>query len=146
MNTIRLALAFVVVIFAMTPLHTHAQQGGSLANDPREYVMASGDSTITLKRYVMCIYLTGKNRSQSDEEAMKIQREHLAYQDSLHKQGILLVAGPFGGGGTKRGIVIYDLDHPSEALPYVQNDPAVKAGRLEFELLEWWTQKGVVIK
>lgn len=117
-----------------------------MANDPREYVMASGDSTITLKRYVMCIYTTGPNRSQPEEEAMQIQRAHLAYQDSLFKEGILLVAGPFGGANKKRGIVIYDLDHPSEALPYVQNDPAVKAGRLEFELLEWWTQKGVVIR
>ena len=116
-----------------------------MQQDSREYVMASGDSTITLKRYVMCIYLTGPNRDHTQEEAERIQREHLAYQDSLHKQGIILVAGPFGGAGTKRGIVIYDVGHPSQAAPYVTNDPAVKAGRLDYELIEWWTKKGAVI-
>lgn len=117
----------------------------SVQDEPREYVMASGDTTITLKRYVMCIYTTGSNRDQPQEEAERIQREHLAYQDSLHTAGVILVAGPFGGAGTKRGIVIYDLGNASEAAPYVQRDPAVKAGRLEYELIEWWTKKGSVI-
>ncbi|RPI69804.1 MAG: hypothetical protein EHM43_00420 [Ignavibacteriae bacterium] len=116
-----------------------------MQDEPREYVMASGDSTITLKRYVMCIYSTGPKRDQPEEVAERIQREHLAYQDSLHKEGIILVAGPFGGAGSKRGIVIYDVGVPSDAAPYVTNDPAVKAGRLEYELIEWWTKKGSVI-
>lgn len=117
----------------------------SVQDESREYVMASGDTTITLKRYVMCIYTTGPNRGHSQQEAERIQRAHLAYQDSLYAKGILLVAGPFGGDTEKRGIVIYDLGHPTLARPYVDADPAVVAGRLDYELLEWWTKKGSVI-
>jgi len=108
----------------------------------REFDMPYRDSTITLKKYVMCIYSKGENRSQSDEEAMELQRSHLAHQDALAEKGILLVAGPFDGDSDKRGILIFDLGSVEEVEPYVQNDPMVKAGRLTYELLPWWTKKG----
>ena len=120
-------------------------QGGAV-QEQREFEMPYGDSTITMKRYVMCIYTAGDNRSQNEEQAMEIQKAHLAHQDVLADKGLLLVAGPFGGDGDKRGILIFDVGTVAEAEPLVKDDPAVKAGRLNYELLEWWTMKGSVIK
>ena len=113
---------------------------------PREIEMPWKDSTIVMKRYVMCIYSSGPNRSQPKEEAERLQEQHLAHQDKLHEEGLLLVAGPFGGTSDKRGILIIDVGSVAEAEPLVQEDPMVKAGRLNYELLEWWTMKGAVIK
>jgi uncharacterized protein len=109
---------------------------------PREFDMPWKDTTITMKKYVMCIYLAGPHRGQTEEEATKLQEAHLAHQDAMHEKGVLAIAGPFDGGGEKRGILIFDLGSVEEARPYVDEDPMVKAGRLTYELLEWWTMKG----
>lgn len=112
----------------------------------REVEMPYRDSTITLKKYVMCIYTSGPNRSQSQQEAEELQRRHLAHQDSLSDKGLLLVAGPFDGHPEKRGILIFDVGTIEEAEPHVKADPMVQAGRLAFELIPWWTMKGSVIR
>ena len=119
-------------------------QGG----DPpmqREFNMPYRDSTITMKKYVMCIYTKGASRDQSEEDAMELQKAHLAHQDELADKGLLIVAGPFDGDHDKRGILIFDVGTVEEAEPYVKEDPMVKAGRLNYELLPWWTMKGATL-
>ena len=112
----------------------------------REFEMPYRDSTITMKKYVMCIYSKGESRDQSEEEAMEVQKAHLAHQDELAEQGLLIIAGPFDGDHDKRGILIFDAGSVEEVERYVQDDPMVKAGRLTYELLPWWTRKGAVLR
>ena len=64
----------------------------------------------------------------------------------MSEEGLLLVAGPFATDGEKRGILILDVGSIQEAEPHIKEDPMVKEGRLNYELLEWWTMKGSVIK
>ncbi|SRR5688572_18117088 len=77
-------------------------------------------------------------------DAAAIQRGHLGYMDELHKQGKLVAAGPFGGGGDRRGIVIYRVATVAEAQALAANDPAVKAGLLRIDARRWMTFKGIL--
>lgn len=110
--------------------------------EPREFTMVSNGDTTVMKRYVMCIYLRGEKAAGFDKDALaKLQDAHLRHIDSLATAGHVLVAGPFGDNGNKRGILILDAGYIEVAKPWVEADPMVKAGRLSFELHPWWTAK-----
>jgi uncharacterized protein YciI len=64
----------------------------------------------------------------------------------LAEMGKLLVAGPFGDKGDWRGIFILDCKDQQEAEELVKADPAVKAGRPDYEIHPWWTAKNEVFK
>ena len=55
------------------------------------------------------------------------------------------VAGPFDDqtDPRMRGLCIYRTSI-DEARRLAQDDPAVKAGRLEVEVLSWWVEKGAM--
>ena len=110
--------------------------------EPREFTMVSNGDTTVMKRYVMCIYLRGGKAADFGKDVLaKLQTAHLSHIDSLAAKGHVLVAGPFGDNGDKRGILILDAGDIEAAKPWVEADPMVKAGRLSFELHPWWTAK-----
>jgi len=78
-------------------------------------------------------------------ESAEIQAAHLAYMSQNTKDGVLLMAGPFGDDGDMRGIVIYDVATKAEADSIINGDPAVRAGRLRIEVKPWWAAKGSVL-
>ena len=83
----------------------------------------------------------GVSRSASADE---IQKGHLAYMESLNKQGKLVMAGPFADNASARGIVVYRVRDVAEAKALAAEDPAVKAGRLVLEAYPWMTFKGIL--
>lgn len=111
----------------------------------REFTYTEGDSSITMKRYVIMLLNSGENRSQDSLEAMQIQEQHLAHLDYLAKTGKLIVAGPFENGGEHRGLLIFDVETVEEAIELEKEDPAVKTGRLSMETFYWWGAKGTCI-
>lgn len=112
------------------------------SSEPREFVMTENGDTNVMKRYVMCIYLRGDKAGQFTPEALSVlQKAHPKHIDSLARAGAVLVAGPFGDDGEKRGILILDAGDVESARPWVEADPMVRAGRLKFELHPWWTAK-----
>ncbi len=100
---------------------------------PREFEMTEGDTTYTMKQYVFCLYLSGDNRSQSEEEAQALQAQHMNHMNSMAEEKGLIVAGPFGDESEKRGILVFDVATTEEAEEAISSDPAVKAGRLTYE-------------
>jgi uncharacterized protein YciI len=98
----------------------------------------------TLERLVFGLLKRGPNTSQDKATASELQKGHLAYMDTLHTQGKLLVAGPFGGDGATRGLVIYRVPDVAAAQALAAEDPAVKAGRLVLDALPWMTLKGIL--
>jgi uncharacterized protein len=64
----------------------------------------------------------------------------------LAKLGKIIVAGPFGDDGNWRGIFIFNCDTKEEVEALVKSDPAVAAGRLDYEIHPWWTAKNEVFK
>src|SRR5204862_6341440 len=74
----------------------------------------------------------------------KIQTAHLANITKLHDAGKLVLAGPFTDDGNWRGIFILKTSSIEETKSRVENDPAVQAGRLTYEIHPWATKKGML--
>jgi uncharacterized protein YciI len=119
---------------------------GSIAQDSeREFDYQEGDTTYTMKRYVFCMYLSGPERSQSEEEARLLQEKHLAHLASLEQEG-LQMAGPFGGDSEKRGVLLFDLATTEEAAALIEKDPMVIEKRLIYTCDQLWLAKGTTLK
>ena len=80
-----------------------------------------------------------------DEELNALQARHLAYRAELRRQGVLIANGPFDeqSDAYMRGLSIFacSLD---EAARQSDADPSVRAGRLRYDLMEWWVAAGTL--
>ncbi len=95
-----------------------------------------------LKSYYIVILKLGPHRDQDSATAAMIQKEHLENINRMAASGQLNVAGPFLDEGEMRGIFVFDVRSEEEVKLLVDNDPAVKAGRLIYEVHPWMTQQG----
>jgi len=117
------------LIFLLISISAFSQNKDASAKKPEEQI----------KQYWFVMLTEGKNRSQDSATAAKIQEEHLANIGRLYMEGKLKVAGPFGDNGKWIGIFILDCASKEEAEKLVQTDPAVRAGRLAYEIKSWYT-------
>ena len=78
-----------------------------------------------------------------EEELDALQARHLAYRAELAQQGRIVVNGPFGeqSDPSYRGMSIFACD-PAEAAKLSDGDPSVAAGRLTYDVMEWWVRAG----
>ena len=74
-----------------------------------------------------------------EAELDTLQARHLAYRADLRRRGILVVNGPFDRQSDEsyRGMSIFACD-PEEAARLSDDDPSVIAGRLAYDVMEWW--------
>ena len=79
----------------------------------------------------------------SDEELETLQTRHLAYRAQLKRQGVVVVNGPFDeqSDPSYRGMSIFACD-AAEAARLSDGDPSVVAGRLAYDVMEWWVGAG----
>lgn len=80
-----------------------------------------------------------------EAELDALQARHLAYRAELRRQGVLVVNGPLGEQSdmSMRGLSIYACDL-QEAARLSDGDPSVQAGRLAYDLMEWWVAAGTL--
>lgn len=131
MKTIKLVLLLALLIVSVRT--TFAQD---------EFEMKNGDETFIIKKYYMCLLKVGPTRTQDSVTAAQIQKAHMDNISKMSKDGVLSIAGPFGGNGDLRGIFIFNVKTKEEAEILAAEDPAVKSGRLTAEVYEWWSAKG----
>ena len=81
----------------------------------------------------------------SDEELDALQVRHLAYRAELKRQGVIVANGPFDAqsDGSMRGLSIFACDL-AEAARLSDGDPSVQAGRLAYDVMEWWVGAGTL--
>jgi len=74
-----------------------------------------------------------------DEELDELQARHLAYRAGLRREGVLAVNGPCAeqSDPAYRGMSIFACG-PAEAARLSDGDPSVAAGRLTYDVMEWW--------
>ncbi len=79
----------------------------------------------------------------SDEELDALQARHLAYRTELAQQGVVAANGPFDeqSDPSYRGMSIFAVD-AAEAARLSDGDPSVIAGRLTYDVMEWWVRAG----
>jgi hypothetical protein len=79
----------------------------------------------------------------SEQELDALQARHLAYRAELRRDGVIVVNGPLDEQSdiTLRGLSIFacGLD---EARRLSDGDPSVQAGRLTYDVFEWWVAAG----
>ena len=78
-----------------------------------------------------------------DEELDALQDRHLAYRAELARRGLLVANGPFDeqSDPSYRGMSIFACG-PATAAELSDGDPSVQAGRLGYEVMEWWVRAG----
>ena len=74
-----------------------------------------------------------------------LQSRHLAYRAELRRRGVLVVNGPLVEQTdiTLRGLSIFACGLV-EAARLNDGDPSVQAGRLSYDLMEWWVAAGAL--
>src|SRR5688500_18985487 len=79
----------------------------------------------------------------SDDELDALQARHLAYRAELGRQAVLAVNGPFDeqSDPSYRGMSIFACE-AAEAAQLSARDPSVVAGRLTYDVMEWWVRAG----
>ena len=81
----------------------------------------------------------------SDDQLDALQSRHLAYRAKLRRDGVLVANGPLGAQSdlSLRGLSIFrcGLD---EARRLSDLDPSVQAGRLTYDVFEWWVAAGTL--
>ena len=95
-----------------------------------------------MKTYLLVILKTGpKDKEISDKKQRdELFKGHFSNMSEMAKAGKLKLAGPFA---TKnelgyRGIFLLDVKNEEEAKALLQNDPTIKNGVFEVEILPWF--------
>jgi len=98
-----------------------------------------------MERYTLVILKRPANGGAKVADPEALQRQHLGHLEAMARSGKLVVAGPFDDQTDQRmrGLCLYRASL-EEARRLAQDDPAVKAGRLEVEVLSWWVEKGAM--
>ena len=81
--------------------------------------------------------------AMSEDDLDALQARHLAYRADLRRQGVLVVNGPLleQTDASLRGLSIFACD-ADEARRLSDGDPSVRAGRLAYDVMEWWVAAG----
>jgi uncharacterized protein YciI len=80
-----------------------------------------------------------------EAELDALQARHLAYRAELRRDGVLVVNGPLDeqSDPAMRGLSIFACDI-AEARRLSNGDPSVQAGRLAYDVMEWWVAAGTL--
>lgn len=111
-----------------------------------EYVDPKSEDTLLMQQYFIAFLKRGPIRNQNEEEAMRLQQEHLAHLSKMYELGYADISGPMGDDGDIRGITIYNVPTLEMADSLANSDPMVKAKRLVIEIHPWWAAKGVPLR
>jgi uncharacterized protein YciI len=132
------ALGFIFLLISQTNF-LYSQQNTGVSEDSisitEEYIMEQVSKGM---QYTLVLLKKGSKDDQNQEEANKILMAHLHHLFKLKIEGKMLLAGPIDEDGELRGICIYNLTDKEEVKKYVEEDPAVKSGRLSYEIYPWF--------
>jgi uncharacterized protein len=134
----RIIVTFIIAI-AVCTFTAHAQDTQSSKDDDP---VTSIEQRYEMKTYFMVFLKRGPKRSQTKDEAAKIQKAHLENIERLAEEGKICMAGPFLDDGEIRGIFVFAVESKEEVEELCSTDPAIIAERLIAEIHPWYAAKG----
>jgi uncharacterized protein len=102
-----------------------------------------------LQAYELVMLRRPPDAPEYDEETSdRIQAEHLAFHARLRASGEVVTNGPLidQPDVMLRGLTFYRVGSLAAARALAEQDPAVVAGRLVVEVMQWWCQAGTMIR
>jgi uncharacterized protein len=96
--------------------------------------------------FTMVLLRRPSDAPQLSEDALDaLQARHLAYRAELRREGVLVVNGPLDEQSdvAMRGLSIFACGI-EEARRLSDADPSVQAGRLTYDVFEWWVAAGTL--
>lgn len=103
--------------------------------------LVSAEPHYAMITYYLVFLRRGPNwTAEITPEIEELQRQHMAHINRLADSGDLILAGPFleqSGDNALAGLFIFKVESMQTAKELTQSDPAVKAGRLTYEVLPW---------
>lgn len=138
---IRTTVGLVFTLLAISPAQA-AQDSATPKAEP-----APAAPRIELEPYQLVLLQRPEHpREYPQEKLDEIQKAHLAHLRAMAEAGKLLVAGPVGDQPDPRlrGLELFRVGSLEEARKLAEEDPAVKAGRLEVVVMTWYTEKGAL--
>jgi uncharacterized protein YciI len=138
----------LLLFLSIAPVIVFAQSAKTTDTTAKKPVKEFKDGEYTMKQYFFVMLTRGARRNEITDTAIinKLQAGHRKNIERLAAQGKILVAGPFGDNGNWRGIFIFDCETKEEVEFLLKTDPAIAAGRLDYEIHPWWTAKNSVFK
>jgi uncharacterized protein YciI len=100
-----------------------------------------------LEAYELVFLRRPADAPRYDEATLaQIQHVHVAYHAALRDSGQVVTNGPVDGQADElfRGLTIYRTGSLEAARVLAETDPAVKAGRLEVEVMTWYCPAGTM--
>jgi uncharacterized protein len=139
---------FLVLCLVMIPLLAWIQTTDARVQAQQSATTAADKAPqFDLEQYQFGLLKRGpKWTPESTPETQKIQEGHMANINKMAQLGKLVAAGPMGDNGDLRGIFIFKAASLEEAKALAAEDPALKAGRLVLEIVDWWGAKGIGAK
>lgn len=131
------AITVLVIFFAISACiekvdQTQAVSADSLSASQPHYEMIT---------YYLVILRRGPNwTAEFTPDIEELQRQHLAHINHMAETGDLALAGPFleqSGDKAMAGLFIMKVESEQAARELTESDPAVKAGRLVYEIYPW---------
>ncbi|WP_277111702.1 YciI family protein [Chryseobacterium taklimakanense] len=101
-----------------------------------------GADKMGMKNYMLVILKTGPNDSKITDktERAELFKGHFSNMTEMEKSGKLKMAGPLATKNSLgyRGIFLLDVKTEDEARTLLQNDPTIKKGVFDVEILPWY--------
>lgn len=100
-----------------------------------------------MEKYYLVLLKRPSNAPKMEAPALEaLQKQHLGHLRAMYEAGKLVIAGPFDEQQDQamRGMCLYRVASLEEARRLAEQDPMVKAGRLQVDVLAWWVEKGYV--
>lgn len=131
-----------ILLTTLTFGQVKPEKDTSNSNPNYDKVLAEklGGDEYGMKRYFFVILKTGTNKTEDKNLISESFKGHMNNIKRLVKENKLIVAGPFEKNDKNyRGLfVLNNIKTMEEAKDFLQTDPAIKSGLLDYEIFTWY--------
>lgn len=140
MKILTTAILSTLILMACSPKNEHQEleNKNDLLTFDSLKANRFGADDYGMKTYVMAFLKKGPVRPTDSLESQRLQNAHMANISRLAQEGKLVLAGPFYGNDSLRGIYIFNTRSLDSAMKWTQTDPAIQQKSLKMDLKLWY--------